>query len=92
MVKCRACRFNATCRIKLFIKEKERFCSNLQMLESRGDYMMEKKNYYKLFYTISIILIIGLLIQLATDYFKYDLTEHYVPFYVYIIIRSFKCL
>lgn len=54
--------------------------------------MMEKKNYYKLFYTISIILIIGLLIQLATDYFKYDLTEHYVPFYVYIIIRSFKCL
>lgn len=53
---------------------------------------MEKKKYYKLFYTVSVLLIIGFVIRLTADYLKYDLTEHYVPFYVYIIVRIVEFL
>lgn len=53
---------------------------------------MEKKKYNKLFYTISVILVIAFLIRLTVDYLKYDLTEHYVPFYVYILVRTVEFL
>ena len=48
---------------------------------------MQKKNIYKLLYTISILLIIAFVIILGVDYFKYDNLNSSTPFYVFVITR-----
>lgn len=47
---------------------------------------MKKENVYKFLYIVAIFLIIGFIIRLGVDYFKYY--EIYtLPFYYYIIER-----
>ncbi len=48
---------------------------------------MKKENIYKILYLVSILLIIGFLIRLGVDYFKYDNINNSVPFYMFIIFR-----
>ncbi len=49
---------------------------------------MEKRNIYKFLYAISVLLIIGFIIRLGIDYFKYDNSSNSAPFYVFIIERT----
>lgn len=51
---------------------------------------MKKENIYKFLYIVSIILIIGFIIRLGVDWFKYDIINNSVPFYVYIIERAIE--
>lgn len=48
---------------------------------------MKKENIYKFLYTVSLFLIIGFVIRLGVDYFKYDNTNNSAPFYTLIIER-----
>lgn len=48
---------------------------------------MKKENIYKLLYTVCIFLIIGFVIRLGADYFKYDHINGSSPFYTFIIER-----
>lgn len=49
---------------------------------------MKKENIYKLLYIVGIFLIVGFVIRLGIDYFKYDNFNNSAPFYIYILIRS----
>lgn len=48
---------------------------------------MKKENIYKFLYIVSIIFIIGFIIIIGVDYFKYDNLNNSAPFYTFIIIR-----
>ena len=48
---------------------------------------MEKENIYKFLYAIGLFLIIGFVIRLGVDYFKYDIINNSAPFYTFIIER-----
>ena len=48
---------------------------------------MKKENIYKFLYIVSIIFIIGFIMRLGIDYFKYDNMNNSAPFYVFIIVR-----
>lgn len=48
---------------------------------------MKKENIYKFLYVVSIFLMIGFVIRLGVDYFKYDTYSNSAPFYVFIIER-----
>lgn len=50
---------------------------------------MKKQNYYKLFYLVSILALIGFFIRIGVDYFKYDITSS-VPFYLFFIERTLE--
>lgn len=50
---------------------------------------MKKQNYYKLFYLVSILALIGFFIRISVDYFKYDITSS-VPFYLFLIERTLE--
>lgn len=50
---------------------------------------MKKQNYYKLFYLVSILALIGFFIRIGVDYFKYDITSS-VPFYLFLIERTLE--
>ena len=49
---------------------------------------MKKENIYKFLYAISILFMIGFIIMLSVDYFKYDNLNNSAPFYTFIIIRT----
>lgn len=49
---------------------------------------MKKENIYKFLYIVDIFLIVGFVIRLGIDYFKYDNFNNSAPFYIYILIRS----
>ncbi len=48
---------------------------------------MKKENIYKFLYIVSIIFIIGFIIIIGVDYFKYDNLNNSAPFYTFIIMR-----
>lgn len=48
------------------------------------------KNICKFLYTICTILIIGFIIRITVDYFKYNNVNNSAPFYLYIIIRTIE--
>ncbi len=48
---------------------------------------MKKENIYKFLYAICIFIIIGFMIRLGADYFKYDNINNSAPFYVVLIER-----
>lgn len=48
---------------------------------------MKKENIYKFLYAVCILLIIGFIVRLGTDYFKYDSINNSAPFYVFVIER-----
>ena len=48
------------------------------------------KKTYKFLYLIGILAIIGFIIRLGADYFKYDKINNSSPFYVLIIERVFE--
>lgn len=48
---------------------------------------MRKENIYKFLYAICIFSIIGFIIRLGADYFKYDNINNSAPFYVVLIER-----
>lgn len=48
---------------------------------------MKKGNIYKFLYVISIFLIIGFVIRLVADYFKYNSIDNSAPFYTFIFVR-----
>lgn len=48
---------------------------------------MKKENIYKFLYAVCILLIVGFIIRLSTDYFKYDDINTSTPFYTFIIER-----
>lgn len=48
---------------------------------------MKKENIYKFLYTVCILLIVGFIIRLSTDYFKYDDINTSTSFYTFIIER-----
>lgn len=48
---------------------------------------MKKENIYKFLYVVSIFLFIGFVIRLGVDYYKYDIINNSVPFYVFVIER-----
>lgn len=50
---------------------------------------MKKQNYYKLFYLVSILALIGFFIRISVDYFKYDITNS-APFYLFLIERTLE--
>ena len=51
---------------------------------------MKKENIYKFLYTVSLFLIIGFVIRLGVDYFKYDNTNNSAPFYTFVIERTIE--
>lgn len=53
---------------------------------------MKKENIYKFLYAVGILLIIGFIIRLGVDYFKYDPINNSSPFYINIIVRSVEFL
>ncbi len=53
---------------------------------------MDKKKISKFLMVIAIILLIGFVVILGIDYFKYDKIETSSPFYTYIIARSLEFL
>lgn len=53
---------------------------------------MKKSSIYKILYFISILLFIGYIIRLITDYQHYNPIITSAPFYTYIIIRSVEYL
>lgn len=48
---------------------------------------MKKENIYKFLYAICIFIIIGFIIRLGADYFKYDNINNSAPLYVLLIER-----
>lgn len=48
---------------------------------------MKKENTYKFLYAVCIFLIVGFVIRLGADYFKYDNINNSVPFYTFLIER-----
>ena len=48
---------------------------------------MKKENIYKVLYVVSIFLVIGFVIRLGVDYFKYNNISNSAPFYAFIIER-----
>lgn len=48
---------------------------------------MKKEKIYKFLYVICILLIIGFIIRLGSDYFKYDNANNSTPFYIFIVER-----
>lgn len=54
--------------------------------------MKTRELLYKLFYVISILLMVGFCIRLGVDWFKYDATLNSAPFYAFIIIRAITFL
>lgn len=50
---------------------------------------MKKQNYYKFFYLVSVLALIGFFLRIGVDYFKYDITNS-APFYVFIIERTLE--
>lgn len=48
---------------------------------------MKKENIYKFLYAVGIFLIIGFIIRLGVDYFKYNTINNSAPFYTFIIER-----
>jgi len=48
---------------------------------------MKKENIYKFLYAVCIFLIVGFVIRLGADYFKYDNINNSTPFYTFIIER-----
>ena len=48
---------------------------------------MKKQNIYKIFYIVSVLLVIAFCIQLPVEYYLYDGTYTSAPFYVTIIVR-----
>lgn len=48
---------------------------------------MNKKNWYKLFYVVSVLLIIGFCIRVGTDYFIYPTTGGAMSLFDLFIIR-----
>lgn len=48
---------------------------------------MKKENIYKFLYTVCIFLVIGFIVRLGVDYFKYNNTNNSAPFYAFIIER-----
>lgn len=53
---------------------------------------MKQGNIYKFLYFISIFLIIGFVVRLGIDYFKYDGFSNSAPFYVFIAERVVEFL
>ena len=51
---------------------------------------MKRENYYKFIWIVSALLILGFVIRLAVDYYKYDPITTSAPFYVNIIIRALE--
>ena len=51
---------------------------------------MKKENIYKILYTVSIIFIIGFIIIVGVDYFKYNNLNNSAPFYTFIIMRMIE--
>lgn len=49
---------------------------------------MKKENIYKFLYAVCIFLIVGFIIRLSVDYFKYDNINNSIPFYILIIERT----
>lgn len=68
-------------------KVKKLNVKSLEKLLSQGVCVMKKENIYKLLYAICMILIIGFLVRLGADYFKYDSINNSAPFYAFIITR-----
>ena len=50
---------------------------------------MKKQNYYKFFYLVSFLALIGFFLRISVDYFKYNITN-LAPFYVFIIERTLE--
>ncbi len=48
---------------------------------------MKKENIYKFLYAVSVFLIIGFVIRLGVDYFKYNTHSNSAPFYAFVIER-----
>ncbi len=48
---------------------------------------MKKENIYKFLYVISLLLVIGFMIRLGADYFKYSNINNSTPFYAFVIER-----
>ena len=48
---------------------------------------MKKENIYKFLYAVCIFLIVGFVIRLWADYFKYDNINNSAPFYTFVIER-----
>lgn len=53
---------------------------------------MKKENIYKFLYAVSIFLIVGFVVRLGADCFKYDSINNSVPFYVFVIERVIEFL
>lgn len=53
---------------------------------------MKKQNIHKFLYFISILLIIGFVIRLGVDFFKYNTHLNSAPFYVFVIARIVEFL
>lgn len=51
---------------------------------------MKKKQWYKFFNGISILLLIGFVIRLGADYMMYDAQTTSFPFYAKIVERTFE--
>lgn len=51
---------------------------------------MKKENIYKFLYVVCIFLIVGFIIRLSVDYFKYDNINNSIPFYILIIERTIE--
>lgn len=49
---------------------------------------MKKENYYKILYVISAMSLLGFVIRLGADYYKYDYIT--IPFYIDILIRALE--
>lgn len=49
---------------------------------------MKKENIYKLLYAVCIFLIIGFVVRLGADCFKYDSINDSTPFYTFVIERA----
>ena len=53
---------------------------------------MKKENIYKLLYAVSILSLIGFIVRLGADYFKYDNLNNSAPFYTFIMVRMIEFL
>ena len=53
---------------------------------------MKKENIYKLLYAVSILSLIGFIVRLGVDYFKYDNLNNSAPFYTFIMVRMIEFL
>ena len=51
---------------------------------------MKKENYYKFMWVMSALLLLGFVVRLGVDYYKYNPVVTSAPFYVCIIIRGLE--